>query len=43
VPRYVEFTDALPRTPTFRVRKVELRQRGITDATWDGQRRTARV
>jgi crotonobetaine/carnitine-CoA ligase len=36
VPRYVEFTDELPRTDaTQRIRKVELRKRGIGPATWD--------
>ncbi|MGW4337510.1 AMP-binding protein [Rhodococcus koreensis] len=35
VPRYVEFVDDLPRTPTAKIRKVELRQRPITEATWD--------
>lgn len=35
VPRYVEFVDALPTTPNGRVRKFELRARGVTEATWD--------
>jgi carnitine-CoA ligase len=35
VPRYVEVTDRLPRTPTTRVRKDELRARGNGPATWD--------
>jgi ferredoxin--NADP+ reductase len=36
IPRYVEFVDALPKTDgTFRVRKVELRDAAITEATWD--------
>ena len=35
VPRYVEVMDALPKTPTQRVRKAELRAAGITSATWD--------
>lgn len=35
VPRYVEFLDDLPRTPTAKVRKIELRDRGVTPATWD--------
>ena len=38
VPRYVEFADSLPRTPTLRVRKVELRGRGVTEQTWDRER-----
>jgi crotonobetaine/carnitine-CoA ligase len=35
VPRYMEFVDALPYTPTNKVQKFMLRQAGITIATWD--------
>ena len=36
LPRYVEVRAALPKTDaTFRTRKVELRDAGITDTTWD--------
>ncbi|WP_141578971.1 AMP-binding protein [Actinomadura sp. WMMA1423] len=38
VPRYVEFIDALPRTPTDKVAKYKLRAQGdggITPTTWD--------
>lgn len=35
VPRYVEFLTELPKTPTQKVRKVELRAAGVTAATWD--------
>jgi carnitine-CoA ligase len=35
VPRFVEFADSLPRTPSFKVKKAELRAAGNTDATWD--------
>ena len=35
IPRYVEFVDALPKTPTDRVRKALLREAGITPRTWD--------
>ena len=35
VPRYIEVVDALPRTPTEKIRKVELREAGVTAATWD--------
>ncbi|MFN8106011.1 MAG: AMP-binding protein, partial [Acidimicrobiia bacterium] len=35
VPRYVEFVQELPQTPNGRVRKFELRARGLTEATWD--------
>jgi crotonobetaine/carnitine-CoA ligase len=35
VPRYVEIVDDLPRTPTEKIRKIELRRRGVGAATWD--------
>jgi crotonobetaine/carnitine-CoA ligase len=39
LPRYVEVVPALPKSEaSARVRKSELRARGITDATWDRER-----
>jgi crotonobetaine/carnitine-CoA ligase len=35
VPRYIEFRDDLPRNPVGRVLKYELRDDGVTSATWD--------
>jgi crotonobetaine/carnitine-CoA ligase len=35
LPRYVEFRAELPRSPVGRVLKRELRDEGVTDATWD--------
>ncbi len=35
IPRYVEFVSELPKTPTNKVQKVVLRNRGITSNTWD--------
>jgi len=38
VPRYIEFRDALPKTPTQKVRKVELRSdamNGVSTHIWD--------
>jgi crotonobetaine/carnitine-CoA ligase len=36
LPRYVDVRDALPKTDaTFRTRKVELRDAGVTPTTWD--------
>ncbi|MGH3341723.1 MAG: AMP-binding enzyme, partial [Carbonactinosporaceae bacterium] len=38
VPRYVEFVEALPRTPTGKIAKYRLRDagdQGVTPATWD--------
>lgn len=35
VPRYIEIMDALPRTPTNKVRKALLREDGVSERTWD--------
>lgn len=35
LPRYVEFRAELPRSPVGRVLKRDLRDEGVTDATWD--------
>lgn len=35
VPRYVRFTPELPKTPSEKVRKVELRDQGVDDQTFD--------
>ena len=35
VPRYVRVMEELPMTPTEKVRKVELREQGVTPDTWD--------
>lgn len=35
VPRYIEFRSELPKTPTGRVQKHELRNDGVTPSTWD--------
>ncbi len=35
VPRYLEFVGELPRTASLKVRKVELRERGLTGRAWD--------
>jgi crotonobetaine/carnitine-CoA ligase len=35
VPRYIEFRDDLPRNPVGRVLKYQLRDDGVTPATWD--------
>ncbi len=37
VPRYIELLDSLPSTPTGRVQKFKLRERGVTPDTWDGK------
>ena len=35
VPRFLEFVSELPYTPTNKVQKYVLRERGVTSATWD--------
>lgn len=35
VPRFFEFRDALPKTPTGRVQKYKLREEGCSQHTWD--------
>jgi crotonobetaine/carnitine-CoA ligase len=35
VPRYLEFVTGLPATESGKVQKFKLRERGITDRTWD--------
>ncbi|MEC9344831.1 MAG: AMP-binding protein [Pseudomonadota bacterium] len=35
VPRYVRVVDELPKTPTAKVQKAELRSQGVTNDTWD--------
>lgn len=35
VPRYVEIADALPKTPTHKVQKALLRERGLDGDVWD--------
>jgi len=35
VPRYVEFVAELPATESGKVQKYKLRERGVTDRTWD--------
>ena len=35
IPRYIEFTDSIPKTPTGKMEKYKLRTKGITSRTWD--------
>jgi len=35
VPRYIEFVDELPKTPTAKVQKKKLRERGLGVKAWD--------
>jgi carnitine-CoA ligase len=38
VPRFVEFMENLPKTPTERVQKFVLKQAGVTPNTWDREK-----
>ncbi len=38
IPRYLEFVEELPKTPTGRVEKYRLREAGITAKTWDREK-----
>lgn len=38
VPRYVEFLEQLPKTPTERTQKYLLKEAGVTAATWDREK-----
>ncbi|GAA3649422.1 ATP-dependent acyl-CoA ligase [Nocardioides ginsengisoli] len=42
VPRYVEVVDSLPKTPSERIEKGKVRERGITAAAWDGNQALGR-
>ena len=35
IPRFIEFVDALPMTENGKVQKFRLRERGVTEKTWD--------
>lgn len=38
IPRYLRFMEALPKTPTQRVKKYQLREEGVTPDTWDREK-----
>jgi carnitine-CoA ligase len=38
VPRYIEVRSELPRTPSFKIMKAELRDAGVTPETWDREK-----
>ncbi len=35
IPRYLDFIDEIPKTPTGKMEKYKLREKGITPTTWD--------
>lgn len=41
LPRFVEFVEDLPKTPTQKIRKTGLRERGVGEKTWDSQAKVA--
>ena len=43
VPRYVEFMESLPKTPTERTQKYLLKQAGVTANTWDREKAGIKV
>ena len=43
VPRFVEFMESLPKTPTERVQKYLLKQAGVTPNTWDREKAGLKV
>ena len=43
VPRYIRLLDELPKTPSAKVMKTELRAEGITEDTWDREAAGLRV
>jgi crotonobetaine/carnitine-CoA ligase len=43
VPRYFRTLQELPRTPTNKVKKVEIREQGITPDTWDREAENMRL
>lgn len=43
VPRYMDFVDALPMTPTNKVQKFKLREAGVGASTWDLKSSTYKI
>jgi crotonobetaine/carnitine-CoA ligase len=43
VPRFIEIVDELPRTPSFKIKKADLRTAGITQHTWDREQAGLRL
>jgi crotonobetaine/carnitine-CoA ligase len=41
VPRYVDVLDSFPLTPTGKVQKFKIREKGIDASTWDRLREAA--
>jgi crotonobetaine/carnitine-CoA ligase len=43
VPRYINFVNALPYTPTNKVQKFRLREKGLDEETWDRKTSTFEI
>ncbi|MEM6495830.1 MAG: hypothetical protein AAF709_03785 [Pseudomonadota bacterium] len=43
LPRYIRFMVELPKTPTAKIQKAELRNEGLTDDTWDREEAGVKV
>ena len=43
VPRYIRILDELPKTPSAKVMKADLRKEGVTPDTWDREAAGLRV
>ncbi len=43
LPRYIRVVEALPKTPTAKVRKLELREQGVAEGTWDREAAGIRI
>ena len=35
IPRYIDFVDEIPKTPSQKIQKNKLRERGLSVAVWD--------
>jgi crotonobetaine/carnitine-CoA ligase len=42
-PRFIEFVQTLPRTPTQKIRKIDLRDDALNDRTWDCEKAGWRI
>jgi crotonobetaine/carnitine-CoA ligase len=43
IPRFIEFSEELPKTPTGRIEKYRLREKGITGNTWDREKAGVKI
>ena len=43
LPRYIEFVDDMPRTPSAKVEKYKLVEAGLSGAAWDREKAGYRI